>query len=159
MQKNDDFCLIIGKVVVPLHLMKSKITHKGVVECIENDLVRVRILQSSACAACKVAGHCSASESKVKIIDVVSADSSSYAPGDNVVVSVSEGSAHMALLVGFGLPFVVMMVALFLAMWITSDEIVSALVGLGALIPYYILVWLLRHRIGNSVTFSVEKLI
>ena len=151
--------MIIGKVVVPLHLMKSKITHKGVVECIEKDMVRVRIVQSSACASCKLAGHCAASESKVKIIDVSTPDASSYKAGDNVVVSVSEGSAHMALLVGFGLPFVVMMFALFLAMWITSDEIVSALVGLGVLIPYYILVWLLRHRIGNSVTFSVEKLI
>ena len=151
--------MIIGKVVVPLPLMTSKITHKGVVECIEKDMVRVRIVQSSACASCKVAGHCAASESKVKIIDVVTADASSYKAGDNVMVSVSEGSAHKALLVGFGLPFVVMMVALFLTMWITSDEIVSALVGLGALIPYYILIWLLRSRIGNSVTFSVEKLL
>ena len=139
--------------------MRSKITYKGVVECIENDLVRVRILQSSACAACKVAGHCAASESKGKIIDVSTPDASSYKAGDNVVVSVSEGSAHMALLVGFGLPFVVMMFALFLAMWITSDEIVSALVGLGARMAYYILVWLRRHRIGNGVTVSVEKLI
>lgn len=149
----------IGKVVVPLHLMKSKITHKGVVECITNDMVRVRIVQTSACAACKVAGHCAASESKVKIIDVVTADASSYNIGDNVMVSVSEGSAHKALLVGFGLPFVVMMFALFLTMWITSDETLSALVGLGALIPYYILIWLFRSRIGNSVKFSVEKLL
>ena len=151
--------MIIGKVVVPLHLMKSKITHKGVVECIDNDIVRVRIVQASACGSCKVAGHCSAAETKVKTIDVATPQAATYHAGDSVLVSVSEGSAHKALLVGFGLPFVVMMVALFLTMWITSDEIVSALVGLGALIPYYILIWLLRSRIGNSVTFSVEKLL
>ena len=149
--------MIIGKVVVPLHLMKSKITHSGVVESVSDRLVRVRIVQAAACAACKVAGHCTASESKVKIIDVFTSDPSSYAKGDAVTVSVSEGSARKALMVGFGLPFVVMVAAVFITMWLTTDETMSALAGLAALVPYYMLVWLLRDRIGGSVTFGIEK--
>lgn len=151
--------MIIGKVVVPLHLMKSKITHKGVVECIEKDTVRVRIVQASACGSCKVAGHCSAAETKVKTIDVVTPLASSFVIGESVLVSVSEHSAHKALLVGFGLPFAVMVATVFLCMLLTSDETLSALVGLAALVPYYFVVWLFRNRIGSGVIFSVEKLL
>ena len=137
--------------------MKSKITHSGVVESVSDRLVRVRIVQAAACAACKVAGHCTASESKVKIIDVFTSDPSSYAKGDAVTVSVSEGSARKALMVGFGLPFAVMVGVVFITLWLTCNETVSALAGLAALIPYYILVWLFRDRIGGSVTFGIEK--
>ncbi len=151
--------MIIGKVVVPLHLMKSKITHKGVVECIDNDIVRVRIVQASACGSCKVAGHCSAAETKVKTIDVVTPQAATYHAGDSVLVSVSEQSAHNALLVGFGLPFVVLVVTVFVCVWLTSNETLSALLGLAALVPYYIIVRLCRNRIGSGVTFNVEKLL
>ena len=150
--------MIIGKVIVPLHLMKSKITHSGIVESVSDRLVRVRIVQAAACAACKVAGHCTASESKVKIIDVCTSEWSSYTKGDAVTVSVSESSARKALLVGFGMPFAVMVGVVFITLWLTCNETISALAGLAALIPYYIIVWLFRDRIGGSVTFGIEKL-
>ena len=54
--------------------MSNKIKHNGVVDGVEEGCVRVRILQSSACSACKVAAHCNASETKEKIIEVQVAD-------------------------------------------------------------------------------------
>ncbi len=42
--------------------MSNKIKHTGVVDGVEEGCVCVRILQSSACSACKVAAHCNASE-------------------------------------------------------------------------------------------------
>ena len=50
--------------------MSQKICHSGIVERIDDGCVHVRIVQTSACAACKVAGYCNAAESKEKIIDV-----------------------------------------------------------------------------------------
>ena len=47
--------------------MSNKIKHNGVVDGVEDGCVRVRILQSSACSACKVAAHCNTSETKEKI--------------------------------------------------------------------------------------------
>ena len=49
--------------------MSTKISHSGIVERIDGDCVQVRIVQTSACAACKVAGYCNAAESKEKVID------------------------------------------------------------------------------------------
>jgi len=64
--------------------MNNKIRHSGIIDSIENSTVRVRILQTSACAACKVAAHCNASESKEKLVDVAVADGSVRRVGDTV---------------------------------------------------------------------------
>lgn len=138
--------------------MKSKITHNGIVESAEECLVRVRIAQTSACASCQVAGHCSVSESKNKTIEVATPYASSFSEGDRVAVSVSVCSVRRALLVGFGLPFVIMVLSVFVCMWLTSDETFSAAAGLASLVPYYILVWSFRVRIGSGVIFGIDKL-
>jgi len=133
-------------------LMSTKISHSGVVESIESGCVHVRIVQTSACAACKVAGYCNAAESKEKIIDVYCNDSARYAVGQNVTVAASRQMAGHALLLAFGLPFVLVAVLM-----ITGDEGKAALGGLVSLLPYYGLLWLFRDRIGSRFAFTIES--
>lgn len=137
--------------------MTDKIKHKGIIDSIDGKCAKVRILQTSACSACKVAGHCNASESKEKIVDV--ADISAFrglAVGDEVVVSTSTTAARRALLVGFGLPFIVMVAAMFITLAITADETVSALVALASLAPYYLIIYIMRNRISSDIAFEIE---
>ena len=54
--------------------MENKIKHVGVVESVVGECVKVRVVQSSACASCKVAKQCNTSESKEKIIDIYTKD-------------------------------------------------------------------------------------
>ena len=136
--------------------MNDKIKHSGIVEEVTDGRVVVRILQTSACAACKVAGRCNASESKEKLIDVRCADASAYQVGQSVVVSTSRDVVNRALLLGFGLPFSVLVGVLLAVLLLTGDEGVAALSGLGALVPYYLLLWLLRDRISRRVSFQIE---
>ena len=134
----------------------NKIKHSGVVERIEGDSVQVRIVQTSACAACKVAKHCNASESKEKIVDVLHADTSRLHVGDAVQVAASTQVAARALLMGFGLPFVVMVVALVVLLVLTGSEAVAALGGIAALLPYYGLLYLFRDSIRDRLAFTIE---
>lgn len=136
--------------------MSQKISHSGIIECIVGDTVKVRIVQTSACASCKVAGHCNAAESKVKIVDVKCADSSSYQTGQSVVVSASKDVANKALLLGFGMPFLLLICVLMLVLRLTANEGVAALSALGSLLPYYGLLWLLRDRIQSQISFHLE---
>ena len=137
--------------------MSTKISHSGVIESIEDGCVHVRIVQTAACAACKVAGYCNAAESKEKIVDVFSDDvAKSLAVGQSVVVTTSGSVAARALLWGFGLPFVVLVVVLVVVLLLTGDEGIAALSGLGALIPYYILLYLLRDRMREQLAFRIE---
>lgn len=137
--------------------MSTKISHSGIVESIEDGCVKVRIVQTSACAACKVAGYCNAAESKEKIVDVFGdAAAQKLAVGQPVTVTTSGQVAAKALLWGFGLPFVLMVAVLVLVLWLTGSEGKAALSGLAALVPYYILLWLLRNRMRQQLAFSIE---
>ena len=136
--------------------MSNKIKHSGVVENILGDSVQVRIVQTSACAACKVAGYCNASESKEKLVDVYHADTRNLKVGDVVTVTASTQVAAQALLLGFGLPFVVLVAVLIVVLLITGNEGAAALSGLAALVPYYAVLFLFRNRIRDKLSFSIE---
>jgi sigma-E factor negative regulatory protein RseC len=136
--------------------MSNKIKHSGVVEKIMDDCIQVRIVQTSACAACKVAGYCNASESKEKLIDVYHADSHRLNVGDAVTVTASTEVAAHALLLGFGLPFIVMVTVLVVVLQTTGNEGRAALSGLLALVPYYAVLYLFRNRLRDKLSFSIE---
>lgn len=137
--------------------MSNRISHSGIVESVVEGRVVVRILQTSACAACKVAGHCSASEAKEKLVDVECPNSADYRQGQTVIVSASREVASRALLLGFGMPLLILVGVLFTVLRMTGDEALAALSALGALVPYYLLLWLLRRQIGQRVAFRIEE--
>lgn len=136
--------------------MQAKISHRGVVESIEEDCVKVRILQTSACAACKVSSHCHAAESKEKIVEVLDANISRFEIGQDVMVWTSPGVANKALVLGFGMPFLLLLVVLVTVLYMTNHEGVAALAALGALIPYYFLLWLRRDDLRQRLSFHIE---
>lgn len=136
--------------------MQERISHSGIVESVSDGCVNVRILQTSACAACKVAGYCHAAETKEKIVEVYCSNTASYTTGQEVVVSTTGSVAKRALLLGFGVPFLALVGVLVIVLKITGDEGLSALCGLAALIPYYIILYLCRDRIRRQLTFYLE---
>jgi sigma-E factor negative regulatory protein RseC len=151
--------------ILPLHAkrfakqtMNSRIRHVGVVDSIEHSHVRVRIVQAAACSACKVASHCNASEAKEKIIDVYT-DANGLRIGEEVVVSTSGSTASRATLIGFVIPLGILVGVLFVMKILGYSDEASALWAMGALIPYYICVWLLRERIAKSISFQLERTI
>ena len=137
-------------------LMNQRITHSGVVDSVEDGCVHVRIVQTSACAACKVASYCNAAESKEKMIDVFCDSVAEYKIGQQVIVSTSGQVAAKALLWAFGVPFVLLMVVLVLVLLLTGNEGWAALGALVALVPYYIILWLLRDKMREQLAFRIE---
>lgn len=137
--------------------MSNKIKHAGVVDGVEGECVRVRILQSSACSACKVAAHCNASETKEKVIDVMDADASHYQKGDQVMVVADTAVGFRASLYGYLLPLILMVVTLVCVLAATHSEGLAALSALGILMPYYVLLFLMRNKLRNRLSFTLER--
>ncbi|VFB14834.1 SoxR reducing system RseC family protein [Bacteroides heparinolyticus] len=131
------------------------IRHQGIVENISGSHLQVRIVQTSACASCSVKGHCSSAETKEKLVDVYDVDAASYRPGDRVWVAGRLSMGAMAVLLAFILPFLVLIVSLFVLMAVRNDELFAALGSLALLIPYYYILWLNKARIGKKFSFSV----
>lgn len=137
--------------------MSNKIKHTGIVDEVEENCVHVRILQSSACSGCKVAAHCNASETKEKVIDVVTADARNYQRGDNVVVVADSAVGFRASLYGYLLPLLLMVITLIALLAITKSEGIAALSAIGVLVPYYLMVYLLRNQIKNKLNFEIQQ--
>ena len=151
--------------------MKNVIRHDGIIESIEGSNIKVRIItttppnghpssieEGNGCASCKVASHCHASEAKEKIVDVsMPPDSHEWQVGQSVVVSTQASIAGKALLIGFGLPLLLMLIVLAATMVAGCSEGMVALLMLGSLLPYYLVVWLLRDRIARQITMRIEN--
>ena len=135
--------------------MSTKISHSGIIESIDERCIHVRIVQTSACAACKVAGYCNAAESKEKIVDVYK-PAGSLKVGDAVTVTASSQIATQALLYGFAYPFVLLVAVLVVVLWLTGNEATAGLSALVSLLPYYAVLYLLRDRHRERFAFDIE---
>lgn len=134
----------------------GKISHDGVVQQVCGTHVRVRIVQTSACAACGARGACNAGESKVKVVDVETPDAVLFKAGDRVRVVGSYGSGMKAVALSFGLPLL-LLVAGIMVNRLIMDEATAVVIALAVLGVYYFVLWLLRRRMAKEFVFSIEK--
>ena len=136
---------------------KNQISHAGVIDSISEGNVRVRIVQNSACSGCKISAHCSSAESKEKLIDVFTTDSSRYTVGQEVNVIAAANVGFRAVIYGFVIPTAILLVTIILLLQcFACDEAIAALSGIAALVPYYFILYLLRDKMKKTLTFSIE---
>ena len=136
--------------------MSGRIKHTGVIESVEQNVIRVRILQTSACASCKVAGHCGASESKEKTVEVYGDFDGRV--GEEVTVVASEQVGVNAVILGFGVPFLILIAALYLLIRFTGNEPLAALGSIACLIPYYLVLYQKREKLRERLSFTIERI-
>ena len=135
-------------------MTNNTIKHLGIVENIQGSHLSVRIVQTSACAACSAKGHCSSADSKDKVIDIIDTAASSYQVGEKVMV-VGETSMGMMAVV---LAFVLLIFSLFLLMALIDNELYAALLSLAVLIPYYFVLWLNKTRLKQQFSFTIKPI-
>ncbi len=136
--------------------MSANIKHCGIVDEITDGCIKVRIVQSSACASCKVASRCNASESKEKIVEVYDEDTNMFSIGDNVTVTASQGMGFLAVLLSSVIPLFLLIAVLASVLAATSSEAWAALASLGALAPYYLILYMLKDKIRSRLSFKIE---
>ena len=137
--------------------MADIIKHRGRVESVDGSHVVVRIIQTSACSACSIKGHCNASESKEKLIDVYEVNAS-YQIGEEVVLCGTTSMGMRAILLAFGIPLLHIFLAVFIAMKITGgNEMLSSLIALAAVTPYFIAIYFMKNKLNKTFSFTIEK--
>ncbi|RPH28881.1 MAG: RseC/MucC family positive regulator of sigma(E) [Bacteroidales bacterium] len=137
-------------------MSSSIIQHQGVVQGIENNHLEIMIISESACSSCKSKKICSISEAKEKLIYIESSDKS-YRIGDEVIVFLEERMGAYAVVFAYGLPFIVMVLSLFIGYYNNASEPVMGLSVLASLSLYFGIVYLFRNQLGKKITFKVEK--
>lgn len=135
----------------------SVIQHQGVVQNIENNQLEIMIISESACSSCKSKKVCSISEIKEKLVYINNFEGT-YDVGDKVNVFLEEKMGAYAVIVAYGLPFLLMILVLFIGYYNKLSEPAIGLSVILLLAIYYTSLYLLRNQIGKKVTFKVEKL-
>lgn len=136
--------------------MKDEIKHDGIVSDIQGNTVFVSIVSQAACASCSVKGACNAADLQDKTIEVKNADSSRYKTGQHVEVFMGKSLGTKAVMLGYVLPFIVLITSLIVFSGMLKDEGIAGLISLGILVPYYIILHSLRDRLGRTFSFQLR---
>lgn len=134
--------------------MSKPIEHIGVVEEVQGNRVLVRFVQQTACAGCQARSMCMSSESKEK--QVWAYVSEPMEKGEKVLVQVAERLAWRAVALAYGLPLVVMMVAL-CVMKVWLSDAVAGTITLVALSVYYIILSMFKDGLNKSFDFWAKR--
>jgi len=137
--------------------MSENVRHQGTVLAVEGTRVSVRIVQMAACAGCQVASQCHVHDMKEKVVEAECNGPTLPQVGDSVAVVASAATARRSLLLAFGYPLLLMLCVLVCMTLGRQDEDITALVMLGVLIPYYIILWFMRDRIRQKLSFWIEN--
>ncbi|MFA7116033.1 MAG: SoxR reducing system RseC family protein [Bacteroidales bacterium] len=133
------------------------INHDGKIKSVKGDKIEVEILSKSACSTCPGRGFCSMSDQANKIINVTNKGEENYKVGENVQVSIKQKLGYKAVWISYGLPLVIFLILLISLPSFLKNELLIGLIILGAVIIYYVILYLCGKRIGRSFDFSIHK--
>ncbi|NOQ27654.1 MAG: Fis family transcriptional regulator [Bacteroidales bacterium] len=135
----------------------KSIEHKGRIETIDGNNINVSILAMSGCASCHAKGVCTASDMQEKIVEVYDI-TNQYQVGEEVNVVLKQSLGFRALFLGYVLPFLLVFFILIVLTLITNNEAISGIGALSVLVPYYIILYILRNKIRKKFTFIINKI-
>lgn len=149
---------------------REMIKHDGIIIALNEDgTALVRIVQASACAACKAKAMCASAESVEKEMRVVllgengkvkteNDSTQSYQVGDEVEVMVQQKMGWKAVVLAYLLPFFVMLAVIFIgnALWNVREEILGT-AALCAMALYYIVLGLFKSKLQKEFAFTARK--
>ena len=148
---------------VPLHVfLQSKremIKHDGIIIALNGDgTALVRIVQTSACAACKAKAMCASAESAEKEMTVVLLGDEQWAVGNEVEVMVQQKMGWKAVVLAYLLPFFVMLAVMLIgnAIWAVREEILGT-VALCAMALYYLVLGMFKDKLQKEFSFTARK--
>ena len=136
----------------------SSIEHEGeIVEIKGNSKAVVSIVSKSACASCHAKGVCSAADQKEKKIEVTLSSDDNYSVGERVILSLESGIGLKAVLVLYVIPLIILLTLLLTLLNCKVSEPMSALISVGSVALYYVLVKIFNISLERNLYFKIRK--
>nr|WP_319401913.1 SoxR reducing system RseC family protein [uncultured Carboxylicivirga sp.] len=131
------------------------IEHEGFVEEVNPQHIKVRIVNESACASCHAKGACTAADLKDKLIDVHQSISN-IKVGQKVMLLGKKSLAPKAVLLAYIYPLILILVTLITVFYATNNELLSGILSLAVLVPYFIIIYFMRNKLEQTFSFSIK---
>ena len=132
------------------------ISHEGIVTKITDDELEIKILAQSACAACHAKSACGMGEQAEKILTVPRPKGKDFTLNQKVNVRMAIGQGNKAAILAYLIPIILLLAVLFVCLGLGLSEGLSALLGIIALIPYYIILDLRRDKLKEKFEYHLE---
>ena len=136
--------------------MDNRISHEGIVTKIDNENIEVKILSQSACVSCNIKSACNMSEMQEKIITIPAPKDKNLSIGDNVKISIGIGQANKAVVFAYIIPLIILVSMIFVLNALKLEEGINALISIGSLIPYYLILFLFRDKIKRKFEYEID---
>ena len=127
-------------------------------ESVKGKHICVQITQASACSSCVAKKMCNSSESKEKLVDIVSSEAFSYRVGEEVLLTGSVEMGLTAVFWAYGAPLLLLMAVLLATLQVTTDEPLAALMALASLAGYYGVLYLNKNRLTRKFSFTIKHI-
>ena len=137
-------------------MSEETISHEGVVTRITDDVLEIKIVAQSACAACHAKSACGMGEQSEKILTVPKPEDREFELFQKVNVVMAIGQGNKAAVLAYLIPIVVLLAVLFVCLGVGLGEGLSALVSMAALIPYYIVLYTQRDKLKKKFEYRIE---
>ena len=136
--------------------MEHRISHEGIITSIDDNNVEVKILSKSACASCNIKGACNMSEMKEKVIVIPRPKDKDLSMGQEVTVSMGLGQANKAVIFAYVIPTIILFSMMFILNHFKIEEGINALISIGSLIPYYLILFLFKDKIKRKFEYEIH---
>lgn len=136
---------------------KDIIEHQAIVRKVSDGYAQVEILVRSACAGCHAKTLCSASDESRRLIDVVLSEGECVEVGQTVSVCGRKSWGIRAVMLAYVVPIILILAVLVACESMSLADDIAGLASLGVLVPYFLLLYLLRNKIGRSIVFVITK--
>ncbi len=135
---------------------QENITHPGIVEQLTDDKVFVKILSMSACSSCHAKGMCNVAEVEEKVVELKKDPQREVKVGDQVTLEMKKSLGSYAVMLGYIVPFFLLIGVLILVLFLSGDEGAAGLSAILALIPYYWLLYTYRRKLKSTFRFMIQ---
>lgn len=137
---------------------KGTIRQSATVMQVTPSEIEVEVCRPEACAACKAKSVCSegGSSGNGRHMTLLN-DGQGYAVGEQVTLVMRRSSGLKAVLIAYLVPVFLIVAALLIFQAMQVKDIIAAIVTLGLLGLYFLIVRLLRGHINRELTIEIEK--
>jgi sigma-E factor negative regulatory protein RseC len=136
---------------------KKEIKHQGIIRKITDEFYFVAVERTTACQGCTAKGFCNISSGKSEWIPVERLPQQNFCEGDEVTVSLTERMSWKAMFYGYLMPFLVLVSGIIVSDAATDlPQGIIGLIGIGALVAYYVVFSLFRERVNRQFRFKID---
>jgi sigma-E factor negative regulatory protein RseC len=137
-------------------MSEETISHEGVITKITDDVLEIKIVAQSACAACHAKSACGMGEQQEKVLTVPKPKGQTFQLFQKVNVVMSLGQGNKAAVLAYLIPILILLAVLFACLGFGLGEGLSALISILALAPYYTILYSQRDKLKRRFEYRIE---